>query len=44
MRGITVQRSEIAEVLNRPLSQELLARDLTRPGDCPYGEILPTVN
>ena len=30
MRGITVQRSEIAEVLNRPLSQELLARDLTR--------------
>src|SRR6478672_11514409 len=29
-RGITVQRSEIAEVLNRPLSQELLARDLTR--------------
>ena len=30
MRGIAVQRSEIAEVLNRPLSQELLARDLTR--------------
>src|SRR6478672_9180927 len=29
-RGITVQRSEIAEVLNRPLSQELLARDITR--------------
>ena len=25
-----IQRSEIAEVLNRPLSQELLARDLTR--------------
>ena len=25
-----MQRSEIAEVLNRPLSQELLARDLTR--------------
>jgi hypothetical protein len=27
---LTVQPSEIAEVLNRPLSQELLARDLTR--------------
>ena len=27
-----MQRSEIAEVLNRPLSQELLARDLTRLG------------
>jgi hypothetical protein len=26
----TVQPSEIAEVLNRPISQELLARDLTR--------------
>jgi nitroimidazol reductase NimA-like FMN-containing flavoprotein (pyridoxamine 5'-phosphate oxidase superfamily) len=25
-----VQPNEIAEVLNRPLSQELLARDLTR--------------
>jgi hypothetical protein len=30
MKGMTMQRSEIAEVLNRPLSQELLARDLTR--------------
>ena len=29
-RGITVQPNEITEVLNRPLSQELLARDLTR--------------
>src|SRR5829696_3370547 len=28
--GMTVQPNEIAEVLNRPLSQELLARDLTR--------------
>src|SRR5215203_5923319 len=27
---ITVQPTEISEVLNRPLSQELLARDLTR--------------
>jgi hypothetical protein len=27
---LTVQPSEIAEVLNRPISQELLARDLTR--------------
>jgi nitroimidazol reductase NimA-like FMN-containing flavoprotein (pyridoxamine 5'-phosphate oxidase superfamily) len=26
----TMQPNEIAEVLNRPLSQELLARDLTR--------------
>jgi len=30
IRSITVQPSEISEVLNRPLSQELLARDLTR--------------
>ncbi len=30
MRGITMQPNEITEVLNRPLSQELLARDLTR--------------
>jgi len=29
-RSITVQPSQISEVLNRPLSQELLARDLTR--------------
>src|SRR4029450_4894363 len=28
--GLSVQPSEITEVLNRPLSQELLARDLTR--------------
>src|SRR5579859_1392638 len=28
--GLTVQPNDIAEVLNRPLSQELLARDLTR--------------
>src|SRR3954468_3743761 len=27
---ITMQPSEISEILNRPLSQELLARDLTR--------------
>src|SRR5215207_1882817 len=27
---LTVQPSEIAEVLNRPISRELLARDLTR--------------
>jgi hypothetical protein len=27
---LTVQPSEITEVLNRPISQELLARDLTR--------------
>src|SRR5215208_7203530 len=30
MGGMTVQPNEITEVLNRPLSQELLARDLTR--------------
>src|SRR5687768_18375910 len=30
MRGMTVQPNEITEVLNRSLSQELLARDLTR--------------
>ena len=30
MKEITVQPNEITEVLNRPLSQELLARDLTR--------------
>ena len=30
MRGITVQPDEITAVLNRPISQELLARDLTR--------------
>src|SRR3954464_5018560 len=29
---ITVQPNEISEVLNRPMSQELLARDLTRLG------------
>src|SRR3712207_6028398 len=29
-RGTTVQPNEITEVLNRPMSQELLARDLTR--------------
>jgi nitroimidazol reductase NimA-like FMN-containing flavoprotein (pyridoxamine 5'-phosphate oxidase superfamily) len=27
---MTVEPSEITEVLNRPISQELLARDLTR--------------
>jgi hypothetical protein len=30
MKGMTVQPNEITEVLNRPISQELLARDLTR--------------
>jgi hypothetical protein len=30
MKEMTMQPNEIAEVLNRPLSQELLARDLTR--------------
>jgi hypothetical protein len=30
MGGMTVQPDEIIEVLNRPISQELLARDLTR--------------
>ena len=30
MRGMTVQPNEIAEVLNLPISRELLARDLTR--------------
>src|SRR3712207_7817341 len=30
MGGMTVRPNEITEVLNRPLSQELLARDLTR--------------
>src|ERR687893_3012895 len=30
MGGMTVQPNEITEVLSRPLSQELLARDLTR--------------
>ena len=30
MGGKTVQPNEITEVLNRPLSQQLLARDLTR--------------
>jgi hypothetical protein len=30
MAGITVQPNEITEVLNRPISQELLARDLAR--------------
>ena len=29
-KGTTVQPNEITEILNRPLSQELLARDLTR--------------
>jgi hypothetical protein len=28
--GLSVQPTEITEVLNRPISQELLARDLTR--------------
>ncbi|MCD6030991.1 MAG: pyridoxamine 5-phosphate oxidase [Thermomicrobiales bacterium] len=30
MKEMTMQPNEIVEVLNRPLSQELLARDLTR--------------
>jgi hypothetical protein len=30
MEGMTVQPNEITEVLNRPISQELLGRDLTR--------------
>ena len=30
MKGMTVQPNEITEVLNRPISQELLARDVTR--------------
>src|SRR5215212_6424048 len=30
MGGITVQPNEITEVLNRPISQKLLARDVTR--------------
>ena len=30
MGGMIVQPNEITEVLNRPISQELLARDLTR--------------
>src|SRR6202012_1212781 len=30
VEGITMQPNEITEVLNRPISQELLARDLTR--------------
>ena len=30
MEGMTVQPNQITEVLNRPISQELLARDLTR--------------
>jgi hypothetical protein len=30
LEGPTVQPNEISEVLNRPMSQELLARDLTR--------------
>src|SRR5215207_2592418 len=30
MEGIAVQPNEITEVLNRPISQKLLARDLTR--------------
>ena len=30
MGAMTVQPNEITEVLNRPLSQELLARDVTR--------------
>ncbi|WP_246079786.1 pyridoxamine 5'-phosphate oxidase family protein [Nonomuraea mesophila] len=29
-KGTTVEPNEVTEVLNRPLSQELLARDLTR--------------
>ncbi len=28
--AITMQPTEITEILNRPISQELLARDLTR--------------
>src|SRR5437762_3325868 len=30
MGGLTVQPNEVTEILNRPISQELLARDLTR--------------
>ena len=30
MGGMTAQPNEITEVLNRPISRELLARDLTR--------------
>lgn len=30
MEGMSVQPNEITEVLNRPISRELLARDLTR--------------
>jgi hypothetical protein len=30
VRALTVQPSEVSDVLNRPMSQELLARDLTR--------------
>jgi hypothetical protein len=30
MKTVTMQPDEIAEILNRPLSQELLTRDLTR--------------
>jgi hypothetical protein len=30
MKGMTMQPHEITEVLNRPISQELLARDITR--------------
>ena len=30
MKGMTVEPNEVAEVLNRPISRELLARDMTR--------------
>jgi hypothetical protein len=30
MKGMTVQPNEITEVLHRPISRELLARDVTR--------------
>jgi hypothetical protein len=33
MGGITVHPNAITEVLNRPLSQDLLARDVTRLAD-----------
>jgi hypothetical protein len=34
---MTVQPNETAEVLNRPISQELVARDLTRlPASAPW--------
>ena len=30
MKGMTVEPNEVAEVLNQPISRELLARDMTR--------------